>query len=144
MSAATKTAVAPVATQVPAIRHRWPGLNGTYAGVAAGVGGAPDHHLVLLDDKPAERMNWKDSLAWAKTMGADLPTRDESALLYAHLRDQFEPGYHWTSTQYSDDFAWLQNFVTGYQGDLGKDDEVRARVVRRLPLQSFNPSTSGA
>lgn len=69
-----------------------------------------------------------------------LPSRFESALLYATLREQIELGdWYWTSTQYSSNFAWMQYFGDGSQTSyLYKDYEGRAVAVRRLVLQSFN------
>ena len=69
-----------------------------------------------------------------------LPSRFESALLYAMLRDQIELGdWYWTSTQGSAGYAWVQHFYNGYQGDHYKSFTGRARAVRRLNLQSFSP-----
>ncbi|MEI8324970.1 MAG: DUF1566 domain-containing protein [Betaproteobacteria bacterium] len=69
-----------------------------------------------------------------------LPSRNESALLYATCREHIETGYlYWTSTQYSADDAWGQGFGYGYQGNDDKSYEGRARAVRRLPLQTFSP-----
>lgn len=128
-------------TQAPAIGAQWPGIEGSaYAGIARGENGKPDYHLVLLADKPSEGLNWKDALAWAEKIGANLPTRDESALLYAHLRDRFEGGWHWTSTQSSSYDAWGQCFYYGTQHDFIKKFEGPARAVRRFGtsvLQSF-------
>lgn len=74
-----------------------------------------------------------------------LPSRFESALLYVTLRDQIKTGeWYWTSTQDSANDAWCQGFDGGLQYDLTKSFEARARAVRRLRLQSFNPSDSGA
>ena len=69
-----------------------------------------------------------------------LPSRFESALLYAMLRDQIELGdWYWTSTQLSAGYAWMQFFRYGYQHYYRKDNTGRARAVRRLNLQSFSP-----
>ena len=69
-----------------------------------------------------------------------LPSRNESALLYATCRQHIETGeYYWTSTQCSADYAWLQLFNYGLQYGSFKSYEGRARAVRRLPLESFNP-----
>ena len=69
-----------------------------------------------------------------------LPSRFESALLYAMLRDQIELGdWYWTSTQVSAGNAWMQYFGYGYQYDIRKGGTGRARAVRRLNLQSFSP-----
>jgi len=44
-----------------------------------------------------------------------LPSKRESALLYANLPDQFEGGWHWTSTQVSAYSAAVQSFSYGDQ-----------------------------
>lgn len=69
-----------------------------------------------------------------------LPSRFESALIYAMLRDQIELGdWYWTSTQTSAGNAWMQSFNYGSQYDGSKNYAGRARAVRRLSLQSFSP-----
>ena len=69
-----------------------------------------------------------------------LPSRFESALLYAMLRDQIKQGdWYWTSTQTSAGNAWVQDFSYGIQNDNIKYSTGRARAVRRLSLQSFSP-----
>lgn len=105
-----------------------------YAGIAF-VDGKPSHHLFLLDAKPKSKMQWKDALAWAESIGGELPTRFEAALLYANLQGQFDTdSYHWTSTQYSVANAWVQDFDYGYQNYYDKDTEFLARAVRRLEI----------
>jgi hypothetical protein len=120
-----------------AIGEVWPGADGVYAGISRGENGEPDAHLVLLNAKPKGRMSWHDAMKWAQEFGdgARLPTRFESALLYAHLQGQFDAdAWHWTSTQYSEDRAWSQFFSGGTQGGNGKEFEALARLVRRFPL----------
>ena len=112
------------------------GAVGTYAGLSRGEDGQPDGHLVLLDAVPEEELKWADAVEWAEGLGdgARLPTRLESALLYANLRDKFDTGcWYWTGTQYSADNAWLQFFGYGYQDGCDKEDAGRARAVRRFP-----------
>lgn len=105
-----------------------------YAGVVL-VEGKPSHHLFLLDVRPKSKMNWTDAQAWATSVGGDLPTRFESALLYAHLQDQFDTdSYHWTSTQYSAALAWIQYFLYGSQYCNVKGTEFLCRAVRRLEI----------
>ena len=50
--------------------------------------------------------------------------------------EAFEDGWYWSSTQHAgnDDYAWCQNFSSGYQYDGRKDGQLRARAVRRFPL----------
>jgi hypothetical protein len=55
----------------------------------------------------------------------------ESAVLYANVKEEFE-GWHLTSTQYSDSYAWVQYFGYGSQRGLSKGYKGRVRLVRRL------------
>ncbi len=122
---------------VPVIGQPWPGIDGVYAGVSRGENGEPDAHLVLLNAKADSNMKWEDAVAWAKGLGdgARLPTRFESALLYAHLQDQFDTDrWHWTGTQYSSGDAWGQDFDDGDQDIHGEKFEARARAVRLIQL----------
>ena len=68
-----------------------------------------------------------------------LPSRRELALCYANAPDQFEPRWHWSSTQGSANHAWGQYFDYGSQLNGRKSYEGRARAVRRFPIQSFSP-----
>jgi hypothetical protein len=105
-----------------------------YAGLAF-VDGKPSHHLFLLDAKPTGDLTWAAAQAWAKSIDASLPTRFESALLYANLRDQFDQNrWHWTDTQSSAADAWYQDFYYGGQYAGGKSGEFLARAVRRLEI----------
>ncbi|MEY5098913.1 MAG: hypothetical protein RJA36_1632, partial [Pseudomonadota bacterium] len=65
-----------------------------------------------------------------------LPTRWESALLYANVREHIDTaGWYWTRTPYERDgsFAWYQGFHNGYQvNGLRKSYKARCRAVRRL------------
>jgi hypothetical protein len=131
----TAVAPSPVKLIPPAIGERWPGIDGVYAGVARGLDGEPDGHLVLLDARPDGSLDHADATAWAEGLGdgARLPTRFESALLYAQLRDRIDTaGWYWTSTLDSDGGAWCQNFGNGNQDAGSTDDEGRAVAVRRL------------
>ena len=80
---------------------------------------------------------------WARALrigGLDdwyLPSRIEALIALAELRDQFEKTWYWTSTQYALDaqYAWCQGFHYGLQGYHHKPLELRARAVRRVPIQ---------
>lgn len=113
--------------------------NAIYAGIAPAEGDMPQAHLVLLADTPKTKQNYEESIALTKAVNPDtdshLPTRTESALLYATLRDQIEKdGWYWTSTHYDEDkdAAFVQDFGSGYQyiGYLGS--EFRALAVSRF------------
>lgn len=51
--------------------------------------------------------------------------------------EAFEPARYWSSTQHAadSDCAWGQDFDDGYQRNSGKDDEWRARAVRRVAIE---------
>ena len=93
------------------------------------------HHVILLpgdnDDATHEAQ-----LEWAKSIGGDLPTRIEQAMLWANHRDQFQQDWYWSNeTHHSESgWAWTQYFLNGYQGSHHKGLEFRARAVRRLPI----------
>ena len=119
---------------IPKIGEHWPEHGGIYAGLARGEDGQPDGHLVLVLDVPASRLDWEAAQQWAQSIEARLPTRSESALLYANVRDKIDAaGWYWTGTQHSADYAWYQYFYHGGQSFSDKKFQARARAVRRFP-----------
>lgn len=131
MNTTAAAAAAALATIPAAIGAAFAG--GIYAGIIRGVAGAPDQHLVLL---PGEGVNvdWEAAGAGAISVGGELPTRAEQALLFANLKDQFKPSWYWSCEQAGPSTAWNQHFSYGYQLNDGRSYEGRARAVRRLPI----------
>ncbi len=119
-----------------------PGIDGAiYAGIAPAEGDMPQAHLVLWVDTPKTRQNYEESIALAKAVNPEtdshLPTRTESALLYATVRDQIEKdGWYWTSTFYDEDkdAAFVQFFGNGHQGTHYLSYKNRALAVSRFAL----------
>lgn len=109
-----------------------------YAGIIIGQDGEPSHHLILLPGQ-ANGLNWKDSLAWAKGQGGELPTRHEQSLLFANLKDQFDKDWYWSAETHESDsaYAWCQYFDHGSQiyYRLKVSLSCRARAVRRLIIE---------
>ena len=93
------------------------------------------HHVILLpgDNPPA---TWEDQLEWAESIGGDLPTRIEQAMLFANHRDQFQKDFYWSNEilHTESGWAWYQYFGYGGQDGSRKYNELRARAVRRLPI----------
>ena len=124
--------------RAPAIGQPWPGQGGIYAGITRGEDGQPDAHLILCPTVPDKRLAWKQASEWATTIEHDghadyrVPTRTESALLYANLRDQLDPAWYWTGKQYSAGSAFFQYFFYGTQNLNGKKYEGRVRAVRLI------------
>ena len=87
---------------------------GIYAGISRGVDNAPDQHLVLLPGEAVD-VDWEAAGAFAASIGGELPTRAEQALLYANLKDQFQPRWHWSGEQAGPSYAWGQGFYYGSQ-----------------------------
>jgi hypothetical protein len=107
-----------------------------YAGLILGKDGAPDYHLFLLPGDNEKRMAWQKAVDMAAASGGVLPTRREQSLLFANLKEEFEPGWYWSGEQYAPypSYAWIQNFDNGTQGNITKSAEGRARAVRRLEI----------
>ncbi len=118
---------------------------GRFAGIVHDQ--ATNEDVALVDLGISENdMTHAKAAQWAKGKGGALPTREEARVLWANLdtRATVTISWFWTGTQYAGDeaYAWFQGFNDGYQGDYRTDDKLRARAVRRLPLQPFTPSAS--
>ena len=59
------------------------------------------------------------------------PAECEQNLLFINLRENFTQAWHWSSTQYSARYAWIQHFEGGTQDVINKDFSLAARAVRR-------------
>ncbi|MYM25749.1 DUF1566 domain-containing protein [Duganella sp. FT135W] len=107
-----------------------------YAGLILGKDGEPDYHLFLLPNK-AEGLAWDKAKAFAAAAGGELPTRREQSMLFANLKEEFEPRWYWSGEQHASNpsDAWSQGFYDGSQIYYHKDNEGRVRVVRRLVIQ---------
>ena len=100
------------------------------------IAGQAPYHLILLPDHPKDEMTHQAATEWASTVGGDLPTRPEQALLFAHQREQFDRDWYWSNTLHESDpdYAWFQDFDNGDQDLIYRYGELRARAVRRLPI----------
>ena len=108
-----------------------------YAGIIIGSAtGQPTHRLILIPQQPEASLTWDEAIAWAASISAELPTRQESTLLYANLKPAFESDWYWTNEQHAGlaSYAWLQNFGNGTQYYYGKGCKGRVRAVRRVPI----------
>jgi hypothetical protein len=104
-----------------------------YAGTVLDADGNVRHHLVLMAETPASKLNWNDAKAWAESVGGALPNRQEQALLFANCKPHLEPAWHWSSQEYESDaaYAWHCYFGYGNQNINPKSYEGCARAVRR-------------
>ena len=127
--------------ETPRIGQPWPGQGGIYAGVMRGRNGGADYHLIVGPE--IEETTWEKAKAKAAEISQDgysdfsLPFRAEQALQLANVPELFKKEWYWSSEQHAEDadYAWYQDFGNGFQNDFHKDDEFRARAVRRLVIQ---------
>jgi hypothetical protein len=107
-----------------------------YAGIIIGKDGGAPYHLMLLPGE-AESVTFEKAKEWAKKQGGELPTRREQSLLFANLKEWFQPSWYWSSEQFAPNlaYAWAQGFINGYQGYCHEFGDFRARAVRRLTIQ---------
>jgi hypothetical protein len=106
-----------------------------YAGLILGQNGQPDYHLILL---PGDiEATWKQAQTFAKKAGGELPTRREQSLLFANCKDHFKSTWYWSGEPYASDasYAWYQDFYDGGQCYGHLSSQLRARAVRRLPIE---------
>jgi len=107
------------------------GPNDTVHGLSACDGKANTALLIKADDDhPAAE--FCDSLEIDGFNDFYLPSRREASLMAATVPLLFETGYHWTSTQNSANYAIIQDFDDGIQGNDRKSVSRRVRAVRRL------------
>lgn len=108
-----------------------------YAGLIVGKDGAPSYHLILLPGD-AEKVTFEAAKKWAASIGGDLPTRREQALLYANLKEAFQEAWYWSGEAHVSEagWAWCQYFGYGSQDSCHQCGQLRARAVRRLVVRS--------
>lgn len=119
------------ATAAPALNLQ-PGEH--YAGVVLDANGNVTHHLVLMAERPTNKLNWQAAMDWAKRVGGDLPTRQEQALLFANCKPHLQADWHWSNQTHDDDtsYAWYCYFYGGFQSSNRKIYEGCAVAVRRV------------
>lgn len=93
------------------------------------------YHVILLPGNN-NHTTFADALEWAKSIGGDLPTRVEQAMLWGSRKGEFNKNWYWSneSNHFDSNSAWYQSFGYGVQRTSLKTLELRARAVRRVPL----------
>jgi hypothetical protein len=141
----------PAASDLIKLGDYVPELGGIYAGIVRGNKKSdPDQVLVVsrAESGELEEVKWKDAIAKFDALVSDgqkdwrLPNRRELCVLMANVPELFERRWYWSSEPYAGDdaYAWCQYFGYGDQFYGHKPDELRARAVRSIPVQSFDNS----
>lgn len=127
-----------VTLELPPLNSYVPG-KGIFRGLVTDLGG---HYKLFEAQARIDPGKWAAVKAAAEALREEgqedwkLPTRVDSALLYAVAKDAHEVDWYWTSEPYGSDDAWYQSFYDGGQGwDRQSYDDVRGCAVRREPLQ---------
>ena len=117
-------------TALPAIGTDLDG--GIFFGVTTSKDGT--HNAAVLLPKRGQKLTWNKAIDWAAKQGGVLPTRTIAAMLFANLKDELTPSWHWTSEEDDASFAWSCYFGDGYQNYGRKSYEGSAVAVRLIPL----------
>lgn len=111
-----------------------PNSNEQYAGTIIKPDGTGHHFFLIAGDN--EEASHEAQMAWAKEQGGDLPDRVETALMFQTLKGEFKEDWYWTNEKHASEssWAWFQHFDDGRQDISLKNDELRARAVRRVVI----------
>ena len=106
----------------------------TYVGAIIKADGTGHHIILLPGDNNAA--SWQAQMEWAKSIGGNLPSRIEQAMLFAYHHDAFKPTWYWSNEQPAANsvYAWYQYFDGGSQVYSTTSSKLRARAVRRVPI----------
>ncbi len=102
---------------------------GIFVGVTTKKDGT--HFAVTLLPEQGEKLTWKKAMNWAAKQGGELPSRPVAALLFANVKSQLKPLWHWTSEEDNASYAWSCFFGYGFQYRDRNSYEGSAVAVRR-------------
>lgn len=91
-------------------------------------------NLEIAEKDFPKLMNWEDAKKACKDLGDvwRLPTKDELDEIYKNKKSigGFTENLYWSSSESTNDLAWLQFFSNGYQEDDSKFNALLVRAVR--------------
>ena len=111
---------------------------GIYAGDHNG------HHIICspIEYDLPRRVNWDQVTEYCKSIGMELPTKEELNLLYTlyTARLEYFPKryyqWYWTSTELPIACVWAQHFTTGFQTTSSKAKRNYAIPIKRIKIES--------
>lgn len=90
----------------------------------------------LVHPKELGKMTWEEAKKACASLGKGwrLPTRVELLLMYENkdVVGGFANDYYWSSTESDLNFAWYQNFYSGYQTNYNKASANYVRAVKTI------------
>jgi hypothetical protein len=116
--------------------------------VALRIGGVKDWAVPARDQlerlyralKPTKAENYKrcgdnpSAIPPAYPYEDKFPKQTALKLFKAGAAEALSDSWYWSSTQYSANYAWYQNFNNGTQDWINKNDDSRVRAVRVIPI----------
>lgn len=90
----------------------------------------------VLGPESPEFLSWDKAIAWCKSVGGELPSRN--ILLECYMNEEIRPLFtapnYWSSTEFTAPNAWIQSFANGLQSNTSKTNAYYVRAVRRLDI----------
>ena len=90
--------------------------------------------LEVAQNDFTNQCNWRDAVKACSSLGEGwrLPTKDELNLMYINrvVIGGFATKIYWSSTEYVSTLSWLQDFSSGNQIGINKNDAGYVRAVR--------------
>ena len=86
------------------------------------------------------RVNWTQATEYCKSIGMELPSKEELNLLYKRYKStpEYFPNreYHWywSSSECSSTGAWIQTFSNGVQQTFNKTSSYYVRPIKRIKI----------
>jgi len=115
-----------------------PAIGADYqGGIYAGLSLHENRPVALVLLPGDEELAWDAAHSWAEKQGGTLPSRIDQLVLFQNLKTKFKEAAYWSCAPCAGyaSSAWYQHFLIGYQDSYPKHDKLRARAVRRLPIQ---------
>lgn len=128
----------------PKICEHWTEHKGLYAGIAKGLNGESDGHIVLLDAMPKERnLNYAQSIAWVKSLGngAKLPNFSEAGVILGNLGEKIAPrgsklfyaNYFFLPSR--ENTGWLRLWLSSDSDEFNEEFSFHwTRAIKRIPV----------
>ncbi len=88
-------------------------------------------HLILLPGDNAGASQ-EAQAEWAKSIGGDLPSLAEQAVLRENVPNEFKAAAYWSNRNDGDGYAWCTGFRYGPQLFSLTTRKLRGRAVRRV------------
>ena len=105
---------------------------GKFAGLTTQKDGT--QAAVILLPRQTTELTWEKAMTWAKKLEAELPSRPVASLLFANLKSDLRPQWHWTSEEIDASYAWDCSFGGGSTDNSHKSYKGSAVAVRLIPV----------